>query len=223
MASLGFDNLELQTLLERIRDDARLEADRLRAEAEARAETLLAEARSEAEAEAGRITAAASERSRQRALADRAEARRRARFRVLMAKHQMLDEIFQKAQERIRGNSQESFRRLTEVMLLRFAEPGSLTLIVDTAERPWVDEPFLAELEGRLNRFRPGVRLEAVEERKGQGGGIVLKEGRREIDLRIPVIVGQLRESLEAVLAEELFPREEDLFSFSNKGHAAPD
>ena len=65
--------------------------------------------------------------------------------------------------------------------------------------------------------------MEAVEERKGQGSGIILKEGRREIDLSVAGLVGQLREGLEAVFSEELFPCGEEPFSFGNKERAVPD
>jgi vacuolar-type H+-ATPase subunit E/Vma4 len=215
------DAPDLGPLLERIRQDARKEANRLAEEAEAQAEGILAEARSEARDEYERIKAKALGLARQREAAQEAEARRRGRFRKLAVKHRLLEELFHEAQATLRGDSKESFLRLVESLLLRYAEPGSLVLIVDPAERPWLDEQSLKELQQKLDERQKGVRLEAVEEREGLGGGIVLNKGRREIDASLPSLLGQLRDISEAELSEELFLEEEDLKGLRKGAHAA--
>lgn len=216
------DLSNLEPLLARIKRDAQQEADGLAAEAEARAERIMAEARSEAEAEAERILAEAHARARQREEAEEAEARRRGRFQRLAVKHQFLEEVFQEVQAQLRGGSKESFRRLVEALLLSFAESGSLSLIVEPSEHSWLDEPFLNQLQDKLDKAGKGCRLEAVEERTGLGGGLVLRGGRREIDLSLPSLLGQLRENTEAHLAEELFPQKEEFFTGGEEARAEP-
>lgn len=213
---------DLEPLLERIRKDALEEAERIEAEAEAQAERLLAEARSEAEAEAEEIKAQASRRARRREEAELAEARRRGRFQILSVKRDLMDEVFRSAEARIRGDSEESSLRLLEELLLRFAQPGSLTLIVDPDGRSLLEETVLAGLNEKLGRCRKGASLDGVEERVGLGGGVVLREGRREFDASLATLLGQLRESSEAALSEELFPEAHELRAFEVQTRAAP-
>ena len=195
----------------RIRQDAREEADRVVTEAKGAAERALAEARDEAEAEAERIRTGAMELYRQRKAAEEVEGRRRGWFQRLAMKNRLMEEAFQAAQASVHGGSKETFQRLTEALVLRYAVPGDLTLIVDPAERPWLDGSFLKELRAKLEDCHKGAHLEAVEERPGLGGGIVLGVGRREIDASLTSIFEQLKEATEMELIGMLFPSEKSI------------
>lgn len=203
------DSSRLDPLLNRIRKDARLEADRLLAEADAESEGILEQARSEAEAEVERMKAEARYRAKRREDASEAEARRRLRFRQLEVRHRLLDRAFEEARKRVRGSSKEDFVRLAEALLLRFCEPGDLTLVVGPEESRWLDEALLGELQQKLEGCGSRASIQAVEERADLGGGIVLREGARELDLTLTALFEQIRQNMESELADELFPEEE--------------
>ncbi len=202
---------KLEPLLARIHQDAREEADRVVTEAQGEAERALAEARDESEAEAERIKTEAMELNHQREAAEEADACRRGRFQRLALKNRLMEEAFQVAQASVRGSSKEAFHCLTEALVVRYAVPGALILIVDPADRPWLDEPFLRGLQSKLEGCHRGSHLADVQERPGLGGGIILGVGRREIDVSLTSLFAQLQEAFETELLGMLFPSEKSI------------
>lgn len=196
--------MAIEDILKRIEAEAEAEAGRILAEAEGEA----ARIREEYGKRAERLGAALEEEARKRA----GEERRRLvvseqlelRKGTLGRKRELLDELYRAAWERIRELPEERYLALMKSLVLERAVTGREEIVVPSGQRGLFTEGFVEE----LNAARPGAGFTLAGEPGSFDRGVILREGRRVVDLTLPVLFEQVRDRMEPGIAAILFPED---------------
>jgi V/A-type H+-transporting ATPase subunit E len=112
----------------------------------------------------------------------------------------MIDRVFSETRESILEMDRGDYRRLIRAFLLGTREGGDAEVIVDVNETR-IDQEFLDEVARELG----GGRLRLSGERRGIGGGFILRSGRTETNCTLETILRDARERLETEVASILF------------------
>ena len=132
-------------------------------------------------------------------------AQRAQQTRILEAKHQQTEEVFQELKTFIGAMAPREYQELLVRLVLREElRPGDYELVVAEKDAGRVNPQFAEMLGGVLNEN--GVRLEFKGGTARIGGGIILKGKDLEENLSIDSLLRMRREELVQVAMEVLFP-----------------
>jgi V/A-type H+/Na+-transporting ATPase subunit E len=195
--------MSTQKVVDTILSQAKAEADRIRAEAQARIDA--DQAAHEAEMNRYReqtqqLAQAAAEDRKSRTLA---AARMSIRKETLAAKVQWLDEVFALAKRRILSLPDEQYQELMTTLMVRAIRTGDERVRVGRAETR-IHEKLIKQVNRQLGPgFKGTVQLDS--QRADIEGGFLLLRGKIQVNAGIDVLIEQARRQLELELSRELF------------------
>jgi len=150
--------------------------------------------------ETERLAAEAAEDRRARMLAAARMENARA---LLSARVELLDKVFQTAQERLVQLPDESYKALMVKLMTQAVQTGDEEVLVGKNEQRLNDD-FVKQVNRQLGPgFKGNLRLGTP--RLDIKGGFVLSRGKVRMNASVEVLVGQVRESMETELAAKLF------------------
>jgi V/A-type H+-transporting ATPase subunit E len=195
--------MSIENILERIDEEAGVAAGNLLGKAEEEAGRILesfgtdGEAlRIELEQRAGKK---AEEEKRRLIVNEELELRKQ----LLQKKREILDELYERAKGEMQKMEGKEYLDLIKGMILRSAISGNEEIIVATGQEKLFRGAFLDALNSE-NELGKGFELS--DEPGDFSWGVVLREGRRVVDLTLDVLMDQLRERIESEIAPTLFP-----------------
>lgn len=186
-----------------------IEADGAAAVAAVTAEAEAAQAgiRRQAEQEAEALRAALHRRAAQRATEHGERlvtlAQLEHRKAILAEKQRAITEAFAAAETRLEHLAHQDAWMLLRRVIVERAETGREEIVVGHAQTALLDPAFLAELNAALG---DRGHLTLAAEPGAFSHGVVLREGRKEINLRLSVLLAEVRERLVHEIATQLFP-----------------
>jgi V/A-type H+-transporting ATPase subunit E len=121
----------------------------------------------------------------------------------LAEKRKILDEIFEKAREELKGLPDDKYQQIMKKLMLSAVETGDEEVIVDTNEKR-IDQKFIRQVNEELGPERQG-KLRLSEERQDIGCGFILRRGKVKNNASLDVLLAGAREALEIKLAKEVF------------------
>jgi len=195
--------MDAKEVVEKILSDARAEAEKISTEANSTRAAQQAELDKELAAyhnKTAELAEAAAQDKRARLLAS---ARMEISKANLAKKRELLDEVFATAQERIKNLSNGEYLDLMSKLMVKAVETGEEEVIVDEQDNR-IDQSFIKTVNRQLGSGYKG-NLRLSETRANLGGGFVLKRGKIRINVTLPVLIADARQSLETELANELF------------------
>lgn len=187
--------------------------DRIGAEAEESAREVAARAAAEAEAiakeyakKAEKLTAELDGKARARAIEEEkrlvVSEQLELRKTLLAKKREILEQLYIKALDRLESISGDDFQQLMQELIVTGAISGKEEIIVASKQKKF----FTPEFMNKLNKAYPGTGGFAVAEGTGDfSWGVVLREGKRVVDLSLDVLFEQLKEKVESEIAGVLF------------------
>lgn len=190
----------IDRIAERIVDEARQEAEALLAEADKKAASLLAEAAAEAKALRESMVAEGE------AAADRhydlliAAADTEARKSSLRIKQALISEAFGRAVFRLRSLDDSRYVSLLAALAVKASETGAEQIILNAADRAAFGEKIAAE----ANRLS-GKNLTLAEETRPIVGGLILSQGRIEVNCALDTLAALRKNELAGEAAKRLF------------------
>ena len=196
--------MNVQSILDRIGQDAKAAAEATLAQARERAEQM--------KAQALRAREKAREEALDQARAQAAEAARRmrvmagldARKEDLADKRALLDEVFALALSQMNEMPGAQARAHGLQMLLSFSAGGET--VIPSVLSPWCDAAFIEEANAALRKAgRPGGLSLSQERRDLPSGGFVLHKGGMEMNCTYRAMLETARSGLEAEVAARLF------------------
>ncbi len=195
--------MDAEQVVDKILSEARAEAEAIRSEAQGQANedrSRLQEELDAFEAETKRLAEQAAEDRRARMLA---AARMENRKAELTAKVELLDEVFEKAAERLTSLGDDEYRDFMAELMARAVETGDEKIIVGREERR-IDDRVIKAVNRQLG---PGFKgnLQLASERADIRGGFILRRGKIQTNVSIDVLVGQTREDMEPEIVAMLF------------------
>ena len=173
---------------------AGLEAERIRAEHEGRGETLAAELRS-------RAGKRAAEEERRVVVGEQLELRKA----LLAKKREMLDGVFAETKDRLAAIGGEEYLALVSGIILDQAATGREEIVPAAAQRDLFTPGAIASLD---EAWPGGGSFRLAEESGDFAWGVVLREGKRLVNLSLDVFFEQVREEIEPGIAGILFGEE---------------
>ena len=185
--------MAVEDILSRIRADAERAAGEILADAKREGDAVLERARERARADRERLGA----RARQRADEERNRivtlARLAARRDLLSEKQALIDRVFAETRRSIAEMPAEEYRSLVRTFLKRTVESGDEEVILAEGESR-IDQAFLDGVSREIGK--PGA-LKLSGERRPITAGFVLRRGRTETNCALDTILRDARERLE--------------------------
>jgi vacuolar-type H+-ATPase subunit E/Vma4 len=186
---------ESEAAVEEVLEAARREAETIRAAYSKRAEDFGAELRLRAEKRA-------QEEEKRLVVNEQLDIRKA----LLARKHEILNALYENARRRIEKMPRERYRDLIKRYIIARAVSGGEEIVASTRHREIFTDDFIKE----LRRAFPGGGNFTIADQAGDfGWGVVLREGRRVVNLSLDVLFEQLRERVEPQIAAVLFPAAE--------------
>jgi V/A-type H+-transporting ATPase subunit E len=121
----------------------------------------------------------------------------------LAAKVALLDEVFEKVREHVKGLSDSEYENLIASLMIKAVESGDEQVIVGIGEER-IDHALIKKVNRKLG---PGYKgnLSLAQERANIDAGFILKRGKIQVNVSIEVLLTEARDKFEMELAEELF------------------
>lgn len=197
--------MSIEQILRKIDDDAAGAAGAVVEEAEAEARRIA----DRYEAAAGKLRVELEE------LADRKAAEERRRLLVgeelelrkaaLVEKRRILSELYDEAKREIGGLSRGEYLDLLVSLIASRAVSGAEEIVPAAGQRSLLDDAFLEKAGAS---FDGDARFSVAAEEGAFAWGIVLREGKRVVDLSLETIFGQVMERIEPEVSAILFSPE---------------
>lgn len=121
----------------------------------------------------------------------------------LAEKRKILDEVFAKAQKKLKNLPDEDYKSIMTRLMLDTVETGDEEVIIDKNEKR-IDQSFIKNINRKLG---PGYKgnLRLSNDKQDLGAGFILKRGKIKNNVSIEVLLAKARNELEIDLAKELF------------------
>ena len=194
--------MEAEQVIEKILSDARAEAEKITNEAkermaaeQAKADAKLAEYRQQAAV----LAQQAAEDEKSHILAG---ARMNAAKEYLAEKSKILDEVFERAAQRLGELPDDEYRALMGRLVAEAVETGDEEVIIGKDEKR-IDQSLVDEVNSKLQGDKKNLKLAA--DRHDLSGGFVLRRGKIKTNVSPAVLLGQARNDLVIELAKTLF------------------
>ena len=225
----------IEKITARIEQDARTEIEALLKEAEEKAAAIRAEYEARAAAQADKAAQSSKQAAAQRLERLEGAAEMEAKKMILAAKQAVIDKTFTKAKETLLSMSEEDYVELLAKLAVRSSKTGREEIILNERDRRCVGSKVVSranallaeaaapelpdELKGSgvgkviakvvtgANALLQGIAmLTLAEESREMDGGLILRDGKVEINCAFETQLRVLRETMAADVAKVLFP-----------------
>lgn len=199
--------MDTEQVVEKILSESQSEADKIKSESQEKAAGQESELASDLEnfgKETDILAQKASDEKKRRMLAS---ARMETRKELLSCKVGLLNEVFDKAREKIKGLPEEEYQDFVESLMHKAIESGDEEVVVGATE-----DRINNGLIKRVNRkLGPGFKgnLQLASDTANISGGFILRRGNIQVNVSIDVLLAEAREQMEIELATELFGDEQ--------------
>jgi len=195
--------MEAQPVVDKILNDARVEAEKIKKQAEeiqAAEQAKLEEQLQEYKKQTQLLAKKAAEGKKAHLLAT---ARMDIAKLLLAEKREILDELFEQTRQKLLSLPDEQYSELMTKLMLDAVETGDEEVIVDHNEKR-INQEFIKQINRRLG---PGYKgnLRLSQQKNNLGGGFILKRGKIKNNLSFEVLLARARKELEIELAKDLF------------------
>jgi len=121
----------------------------------------------------------------------------------LAAKVDLLNEVFEKARQKINALPEEAYLDLMSRLIMKAAQTGDEEVLVG-AQETRLNQKCIKQINQKLGPgFKGNLRLS--DEKADIDGGFILRRGNVRINASTGVLIEQMRQDLEIDLAAELF------------------
>jgi V/A-type H+-transporting ATPase subunit E len=195
--------MEAEQVVEKILADAKVEAEKIKSEAQEKEnaeQAKLDEQLSDYKKQTDIIAQKAGEDKKAHLLA---AARMDIAKDYLAEKRKILDEVFAQARQKLQNLPDGEYCKLMTKLMLKAVETGDEEVIVDNNEKR-IDQKFIKNINRELGPgYKGNLRLSG--EKQNLGGGFILKRGKIKNNVSLEVLLNQARKELEIELAKKLF------------------
>jgi V/A-type H+-transporting ATPase subunit E len=200
--------MDTEQVVEKILSEAQAEADKIKSEARDKAaaqEAELAAKLKNFRKETKTLAQKAAQEKTRRMLA---AARMDTRKELLSCKVALLNEVFDKAREKIKELPEKQYHEFVESLMHKAIESGDEEVVIGAE-----DSRFSNGLIKSINRkLGPGFKgnLQLANDTADIDGGFILRRGNIQVNVSVGVLLAEAKEQMEIELAAELFGGEQD-------------
>ncbi len=196
--------MEAKQVIDKILTDAQNEADSIMKKAEKNAERQkkqLQDQLNEFNEETEKEASEAADDKKQNMLA---AARMKNAKELLAEKRAILNEVFDKASEKLKQMSEDEYKNMMKNLMLKAVETGDEEVILDKKEKI-IDQSFIKSVNRELGPGYQGNLKLSDDKMDLGGGGFILKRGLIQNNVSYNVLIQQAKDDLEMDLAKDLF------------------
>lgn len=197
--------MALENILKRIQEDSRKKAAEIKARSERERGEVIKRAEKEMEdlrkRNETRASKAAEEEKKRRLSLKRLALKNR----LLALKHEIIDEVFEEAFEKIRSLPEKEYLQLFSKLLEEHAEPGRGGILVSEKDRARIDSGFISGITSKLSADAEEYDYSLSDESADIEGGFILKTGSITLDCSFEALFSAARAELEKQAGDILF------------------
>lgn len=194
-----------EKIQQRILEEARQQAQSNTERAQKEAADMISAAREEAKAKKLSIMEKARIEASERQKRLIAVAELDGRKRRLQAKQELIDEVFNRAIDKLNLLPADQYERILVDMVVGSVRSGNEEVIVSARDQKRISPNFIAEINNRLIAKGIHGAVKLSEHTRDIQGGFILKDGNIETNNSFEAIVRMQRDSLEAEVVKILF------------------
>jgi V/A-type H+-transporting ATPase subunit E len=194
--------MALENILEKIRDDSEFEAENIINQAKKDAEKIIAGA----EAQTASISAEAELSGTEKALREKEKvitmAYLESRKKILSAKQRILQEIFEETRKRLLQLDEKEYSKFMKMLIISGCSGGKATVIPGIEDRRLINRKLIDEINTEL---KGECKIELSAQDTQVKRGFILQSGRIEMDNSTDNIINTVREKTTDEIAGMLF------------------
>ena len=194
----------IEKITARITQEAQAEIDRTLADAREQAAQITARYQAQADNEAQSLAA-----RNEKAAAEREErlvsvAQMEARKVTLAAKQEMVEQVYQRALEKLRAMPQEQYTAVLAALLVQASSTGAEEVVFSPEDRDKAGKAAVAKANEQLPKGAAGLTVS--KETRPIAGGFILKDNNVEVNCTFDTLVRLQRAETAGAVAKKLFP-----------------
>lgn len=194
----------IEKITQRIGQDTQADIDRVLADARAEAAQITAKFQAQAEAEARDLAV-----KNEKAAAEREErlvsvAQMEARKVTLAAKQEMVEQVYQRALEKLRAMPQEQYTAVLAALLVQASSTGAEEVVFSPEDQAKAGKAAVAKANEQLPKGAAGLTVS--KETRPIAGGFILKDNNVEVNCTFDTLVRLQRAETAGAVAKKLFP-----------------
>lgn len=194
----------IEKITARITQEAQAEIDRTLADAREQAAQITARYQAQADNEAQSLAA-----RNEKAAAEREErlvsvAQMEARKVTLAAKQEMVEQVYQRALEKLRAMPQEQYTAVLAALLVQASSTGAEEVVFSPEDQAKAGKAAVAKANEQLPKGAAGLTVS--KETRPIAGGFILKDNNVEVNCTFDTLVRLQRAETAGAVAKKLFP-----------------
>ena len=194
----------IEKITARITQEAQAEIDHTLADAREQAAQITArypaQADNEAQSLAARNEKAAAEREERLVSVAQMEARKV----TLAAKQEMVEQVYQRALEKLRAMPQEQYTAVLAALLVQASSTGAEEVVFSPEDQAKAGKAAVAKANEQLPKGAAGLTVS--KETRPIAGGFILKDNNVEVNCTFDTLVRLQRAETAGAVAKKLFP-----------------
>ena len=200
--------MDTEQVVEKILSEAQAEADKIKSEAQDKAAAQEAELAAKLENFRKETETLAQKASQEKTRRMLAAARMDMRKELLSCKVALLNEVFDKAREKIKELPEEQYHEFVESLMHKAVESGDEEVVIG-AKDGRLSNGLIKSINRKLG---PGFKgnLQLSSDTADIDGGFILRRGNIQVNVSVGVLLAEAKEQMEIELAAELFGGEQD-------------
>ena len=194
----------IEKITARITQEAQAEIDRTLADAREQAAQITARYQAQADTEAQSLAA-----RNEKAAAEREErlvsvAQMEARKVTLAAKQEMVEQVYQRALEKLRAMPQEQYTAVLAALLVQASSTGAEEVVFSPEDQAKAGKAAVDKANEQLPKGAAGLTVS--KETRPIAGGFILKDNNVEVNCTFDTLVRLQRAETAGAVAKKLFP-----------------
>ena len=198
--------MALAEIIQKIEADAQAQAQGILNQAQVQAQAILHQAQAEAQAVHEQIVQQGKSMAAQKKLQELQLAQLEARKEILTEKHQAINQAMELALDKLAQLPPPEYRQLLKGILLALPLAGNEEIIPCAEDASRIGQDFIRQVNDERRKKGLPADLKLAQEQRPCKGGLIVRQGKVELNYSFDAIIRSNQEELEAQLAKILFP-----------------
>jgi len=195
----------VEQLTQKILEDAKIQADNIKKQAQAEAQTILDQARERVETQCSQIIAEANQKAEEIRERLVSVAQLNGRKTKLQVKQELISHVFDQALERLCSMPDEQYSQVLLTMISAAVEKGTEEIMLSERDRSRLSPDFLMKVNQQLQKKGLQGSLQISDQEAQIKGGFILKSGDILVNYSFEALIKQKYDDLAMEVAGLLF------------------
>ena len=195
----------VEQLTQKILEDAKIQADNIKKQAQAEAQTILDQARERVETQCSQIIAEANQKAEEIRERLVSVAQLNGRKTKLQVKQELIAQVFDQALDRLCSMPDEQYSQVLLTMISAAVEKGTEEIMLSERDRSRLSPDFLMKVNQQLQKKGLQGSLQISDQEAQIKGGFILKSGDILVNYSFEALIKQKYDDLAMEVAGLLF------------------